>query len=284
MAALPFSQAVVIGADTPTGAYLARLLDARGVGVSGVMTGESADGGPLASLGIADAVVPVPAAKIAGLIAAVPGMAVFAVAGDMAIDAAIDAAADAAAEAPGRRFCQVVEIDLLRTSPALVARVQRLAALRRDTGAAFATALLHLHDSRLAPPDTLAGRITIAAFRAAQPLAAANILEVTETGPRDWGWTPEYVDAVIRVAALDRPVDVAVGSGTRLSVTGFAREAFGFFGLDAADHVRIEPQAAGIPAENPVDTARLKAVTGWQASTTGRDLVRALCEGAAGRA
>jgi hypothetical protein len=34
----------------------------------------------------------------------------------------------------------------------------------------------------------------------------------------------------------------------------------------------------------PVDTARLKAATGWTASTWGRDLVRALCEGAAARA
>ena len=38
---------------------------------------------------------------------------------------------------------------------------------------------------------------------------------------------------------------------------------------------------AVIPAEPPVDTARLKTATGWSASTWGRDLMLALCEGAA---
>ncbi len=285
MALLPFAQALVVGADTATGAYLARLLNARGVGVSGVMTAADDAVGRLGSLGIADAVVPVSADDVAGLIGALPGIAVFGVAGDAAIDAALNAAAEAgAAEAHGRRFCQIADIDALRTAPALVARVQRLAALRRDRGLAFAAAVLHSHDSRLAPANTLPGRITTAAFRAAQPGGLPGVLELVETGPRDWGWTPEYVDAVIRLAALDRPVDLAIGSGTPLSVADFAREAFGFFGLDSADHVRMSPPPSGTATEAPVDRARLKAATGWQASTAGRDLVRALCEGAAGRA
>jgi GDPmannose 4,6-dehydratase len=285
MALLPFAQALVIGADTATGAYLARLLDARGVGVSGVMTAADDAAGRLASLGIADAVVPVPADEVAGLVAALPGIAIFGVAGDAAIDAALSAAAGAGtAEARRRRFCQIADIDALRTAPALVARVQHIGALRRDRGLSFATAVLHSHDSRLASADTLPGRITTAAFRAAQPGGLPGVLELVETGPRDWGWTPEYVDAVIRLAALDRPVDLAIGSGTPLSVADFAREAFGFFGLDSADHVRLIPPPAGAAAEAPIDRDRLKAATGWQASTTGRDLVRALCEGAAGRA
>ena len=50
-----------------------------------------------------------------------------------------------------------------------------------------------------------------------------------ETGPRDWGWTPEYVDAVQRMAARERLTDMVVASGHRLTVAEIAAHAHDYF-------------------------------------------------------
>jgi GDPmannose 4,6-dehydratase len=275
------SNVLILGSNGAVGGYLARLLQARGANVFGV-TDNSANNA-LSALGIADAVVPVAPAEAAALAANLRDATIFAIndgsAEQAALVAEVLAAAAAAPTAP--RLCHVADADTLRRNPALLQQTKRVAEYRRDNGRRAVNAILHAHDSRLGAADTLPARITAAALRAARS-DATPILDLAETGPRDWGWTAEYVDAVARLAALDRPIDLAIGSGHSLNVAEFAKHAFEFFKRDADQHVRIEPALHGSP-EPAVDTDRLKTTTGWSASTWGRDLVRALCEGAASR-
>jgi len=56
--------------------------------------------------------------------------------------------------------------------------------------------------------------------------------------------------------------------------------AFAYFRREAADHVHITGVGEARP---PINPAPVKAATGWSASTYGKDLVRAICEGAADR-
>jgi GDP-D-mannose dehydratase len=275
------SNVLILGSNGAVGGYLARLLQARGANVFGV-TDNSANNA-LSALGIADAVVPVAPAEAAALAANLRDATIFAIndgsAEQAALVAEVLAAAAAAPTAP--RLCHVADADTLRRNPALLQQAKRVAEYRRDNGRRAVNAILHAHDSRLGAADTLPARITAAAWRAAQS-DGTPILDLTETGPRDWGWTAEYVDAVARLAALDCPIDLAIGSGHSLDVAEFAKHAFEFFKRDADQHVRIELALHGSP-EPAVDTDRLKTATGWSASTWGRDLVRALCEGAASR-
>lgn len=270
MAALPYSTALILGIDNPVGIYLARLLNARSVRVQGVGGGSAG----LAALGIADDVATIE--PEAALRAAADGRidAVFGIAGDHLATVLDDAAATT-------RIAHVVDADALRRQPASVALARRIGDLRRDASRPVFNVILHPHDSRLGPADTLPARIIGAAFRAGT--GDAPKLELVETGPRDWGWTPEYVDAVARLAALPVARDAAVASGHRLTTAGFAGHAFAFFGKNAADHVTITGTGSDAGTDTDAAATALKASTGWSASTWGADLVRALCEGATTR-
>ncbi len=272
--------AVILGADSPVGGYLARLLQARGQTVFAV--GGHA-GGALAALGSLADVNLVDSAEAAALSGRLADATVYLVRQPGDGDTVATMLAAFATAPAALRIAHVVDAAALREAPALLATAKTVAGLRRDHGRHAVNAILHAHDSRLGPITSLAGRVTDAAWRAAKGESVR--LELVETGPQDWGWTAEYVDAVGRIAALPAPLDLAVGSGHCLTTAEFVEHAFGFFRIAAADHVHIHAggAAAEPPAEPPIDTARLKTATGWSATTYGRDLVRALCEGAASR-
>jgi hypothetical protein len=266
--------ALILGADCATGAYLARLLEARGEEVF------VSPGGSMALsvlLGPEARITPVPADDVLALVGTMDSGTFYALNDGSAEQAArVEAALAAAPET--LRLAHVVDAAVLRRSPALLAQAKQIAALRRDNGRKAVNAVLHNHDSRFGPVDSLTARVIAAAYAAGQD-APLSRLQIIETGPQDWGWTAEYVDAVIRLAALDHPVDLAIGSGHLLSVAEMVEHAFAFFKRDPAAFVSILP--GGASPESSVDTTRLKAATGWSASTWGRDLMMALCEGAA---
>ena len=267
---------LIIGIDNHVGAYLARLLDARGVALAGV-----GDAALVAKLGIADAVTDVAPADAAWTAAAM--RLVFAISdGDAARADMISASlAKAAGAAQPPRVIHVADVASL-DAPAVRETLGKIVAVRRSGRIETANVLLESHDSRFGPADSLLAQITGAAWRAAQTdTPTVPPLAITEPGPRDWGWTPEYVDAVARLAARPSVVDLVVASGHLLSAADMAAFAFDFFRRKAADHVEITGAGASIA---PINPAAVKAATGWSASTYGRDLVRAICEGTAGRA
>ena len=260
---------LIIGVDNHVGAYLARLLDARGVALAGVGTTDL-----LIRLGIADQVTRVPTHDIAAAAAQV--RLVFAI-NDGSAECAEHLAVGIDAAKASARLIHVADVADLAV-PSVRAAMTRLASARA-AGAEAANVLLESHDSRFGTRDTLAARIIAAAFAAANGQTLA-LQEIVEPGPRDWGWTPEYVDAVQRLATRERIADMIVASGQTLTAAAMADAAFGYFKAVAADHVRISGTGTAVPRSDP---AALKAATGWTAYTHGPDLIRALCEGAVDR-
>lgn len=273
--------ALILGLNTAAGAYLARLLHARGTTVFGVAVTPAMASDPISALGIADTVNAIGFDEAISIAAQMPDTTLFAInAGDAATadqTAELFAAAGAAT-----RLCHVVDADMLRHQPRLLDQARAIGLMRKDGGRYAVNAILHAHDSRLGAADSPMAQIARAAWRAANGDAPSQPVELIESGPRDWGWTAEYVDAIARLAALDRPADLAIGSGHRLDAATMVDLAFKFFKADPAGHVAIIDRPGQVEAD--VDTARLKAATGWSASTWGRDLVHALCEGAGARA
>ena len=266
---------LIIGLDNHVGAYLARLLDARGVGLAGV-----GDPQLLSRLGIADSVATVAADDAAA--ATRDARLVFAISDGSTMRAdAIAACLDSATSATSPpRVIHIADVAAL-DAPVVRDTVRRVAQARAGGGIETANTLLEAHDSRLGPADSLLARITSAAWRAAQDNdAKASPLVIEEPGPRDWGWTPEYVDAVARLAMRPTLIDLVVASGHPISAAEMAAHAFAYFRRDAADHIQIKGTGSNVASVNP---APVKAATGWSASTYGRDLVRAICEGAADR-
>ena len=59
---------------------------------------------------------------------------------------------------------------------------------------------------------------------------------------RDWGYAPEYVEAMWMMLQHDQPDDYVIGTGEAHTVREFLDEAFGYVGLDWHNYVQIDPR------------------------------------------
>jgi GDPmannose 4,6-dehydratase len=98
---------------------------------------------------------------------------------------------------------------------------------------------------------------------------------------RDWGWAPEYVDAMVRMIDSDAAEDLVIATGEMHTIREFAETAFGHFGLDWRKHVESDPtllRPSDIAAS--VGTAaRAEKVIAWRAATTFPQMIQKLVEG-----
>lgn len=97
---------------------------------------------------------------------------------------------------------------------------------------------------------------------------------------RDWGYAPEYVEAMWMMLQQETPADYVVGTGENHSVREFLELAFQRVGLDWRDHVKIDPLYYR-PAEvedllaNP---ERVRRQLGWCHRTDFRRLVEIMVD------
>lgn len=57
---------------------------------------------------------------------------------------------------------------------------------------------------------------------------------------RDWGFAPEYVEAMWMILQQKEPEDFVIGTGETHSVREFVDEVFSYAGLDPEEHVKID--------------------------------------------
>ena len=97
---------------------------------------------------------------------------------------------------------------------------------------------------------------------------------------RDWGYAPEYVEAMWRMLQQERPDDFVIATGESHALEEFVALAFAEFGLDWKEHVDIDPTLFR-PSDitysrgNPEKSRR---VLGWEAKTKFRELVGIMAE------
>ncbi len=97
---------------------------------------------------------------------------------------------------------------------------------------------------------------------------------------RDWGYAPEFVEAMWRMLQQDEPDDFVIATGETHTVRELCEAAFGHLGLDYQQHVEIDPRYFR-PAEVDLligDPAKAKAKLGWQPQVTFKELVRLMTE------
>jgi GDPmannose 4,6-dehydratase len=97
---------------------------------------------------------------------------------------------------------------------------------------------------------------------------------------RDWGYAPEYVEAMWLMLQQDEPEDFVIATGEAHSVREFCEVAFGHAGLDWETYVEIDPGYYR-PAE--VDHLRgdpslAQEKLGWKARTNFTELARLMVE------
>jgi GDPmannose 4,6-dehydratase len=98
---------------------------------------------------------------------------------------------------------------------------------------------------------------------------------------RDWGYAPEYVEAMWLMLQQDEPQDFVIATGRSHTVREFVELAFARVGLDSEHHVEIDPRYFR-PAEVDSlrgDPAKAREKLGWQARTSFEDLVALMVDG-----
>ena len=93
---------------------------------------------------------------------------------------------------------------------------------------------------------------------------------------RDWGFAPDYVQAMWLMLQQDGPDDYVVGTGEAHSVREFVELAFSTAGMDWHDYVEIDPRyhRPGEVDHLCADASKARRVLGWKPSITFADLVR----------
>lgn len=97
---------------------------------------------------------------------------------------------------------------------------------------------------------------------------------------RDWGYAPEYVEAMWRIVQQAAPSDFVIGTGEIHSVRDFVEESFFLVNLDWRCHVAIDPRYFR-PAEVDAlqaDPSKARRVLGWEPRTSFRELVKIMLE------
>jgi len=97
---------------------------------------------------------------------------------------------------------------------------------------------------------------------------------------RDWGYAPEYVEAMWRMVQQDTPGDYVVATGETHSVRELVEEAFRLVGLDWQRHVRVDERYFRPTEVDDLcgDASKAAAVLGWRPTITFHGLVRLMLE------
>ncbi|MBS3751428.1 MAG: GDP-mannose 4,6-dehydratase, partial [Anaerolineales bacterium] len=97
---------------------------------------------------------------------------------------------------------------------------------------------------------------------------------------RDWGYAPEYVEAMWDMLQKNEPYDIVIGTGEAHTVRDFVDEAFGYVDLDYRDYVKIDPRYFR-PTEVDyleADIGKAKKIIGWDPKVKYHDLVRIMMD------
>src|SRR5580704_16618170 len=97
---------------------------------------------------------------------------------------------------------------------------------------------------------------------------------------RDWGYAPEFVEAMWMILQQDKPDDFVIATGETHSVREFCEEAFAHVGLDWNKYVEIDERYYR-PAEVDLligDASKAKKVLGWEPKTKFKDLVKLMVD------
>jgi GDPmannose 4,6-dehydratase len=97
---------------------------------------------------------------------------------------------------------------------------------------------------------------------------------------RDWGYAPDYVEAMWRMLQAERADDYVVGTGETHSVREFVELAFSRAGLNWQDHVRVDPRYFR-PAEVDLllaDPTKMRVELGWTPTVGFHELVNRMVD------
>ena len=139
--------------------------------------------------------------------------------------------------------------------------------------------ILFNHESPRRGETFVSRKITRAATRIKVGLQEKLYLGNLEAR-RDWGYAPEYVEAMWLMLQQDKPDDYVIATGETHSVKEFVEETFRLLGLDWHKHVEMDPRYVR-PTEVDLllgDYSKAEKELKWKPKVAFKDLVRIMVE------
>lgn len=141
------------------------------------------------------------------------------------------------------------------------------------------TGILFNHESPLRSRRFVTRKIVSGACR----IAAGNPEKLTLGNlevQRDWGWAPEYVEAMWLMLQQNISDDYVIATGETNKLRDFVKTTFDYFGLNWQEHITLDsgllrPTDLAIGRANPSKAANK---LGWKANKRMGDVVRAMIE------
>ena len=167
-------------------------------------------------------------------------------------------------------------------SPYAVAKAAafwQVANYREAYGLFACTGILFNHESPLRPERFVTRKIIASACRIARGSGERLRLGNT-TIQRDWGWAPEYVDAMWRMLQQDSAEDFVIATGKSHALAEFAEIAFRYFGLNWQDYTDLDPSIFR-PTDIPFgcgDASKAATFLGWSAQSDMAGVVQKMIE------
>ncbi|OQY71304.1 MAG: GDP-mannose 4,6-dehydratase [Ignavibacteriales bacterium UTCHB2] len=134
--------------------------------------------------------------------------------------------------------------------------------------------ILFNHDSPLRPERFVTQKIVSSAVRISN--SSKEILSLGNIGViRDWGWAPEYVDAIYQMMHQSRPEDFVIATGESYSLKDFVKETFNQLGLDWEKYCKIDEELIR-PADLAVskaDPSKARQILKWNAHKKMKEVI-----------
>jgi GDPmannose 4,6-dehydratase len=144
--------------------------------------------------------------------------------------------------------------------------------------------ILFNHESPLRPARFVTRKIIAAACRISQGGSEKLMLGRLDI-VRDWGWAPEYVEAMWRMLQAASPDDYVIATGHSAALSDFVSLSFEKLGLDWTEFVVSDPSLFR-PLDitfSGGDPSKANNLLGWRAPTLLPDLVSQLISAELGR-
>ena len=149
-----------------------------------------------------------------------------------------------------------------------------VASYRDRYGLHASSGIVYNHESPRRPVEFVTRKVTRGAAAIKLGLDEELVLGDLEA-TRDWGYAGDFVEAMWLMLQQDEPGDYVIATGRSRTVRELVECAFGHVGLNADDHVRVDPELVR-PREAVTlvgDPSKARERLGWEPRTSFDELV-----------
>lgn len=150
----------------------------------------------------------------------------------------------------------------------------------RETFGLFAcSGIFYTHESERRPDIFFSRKIT-KAIADIKDGADGKIKLGDLSSLRDYGYSPDYMEAVYMMMNHSRPIDYVIGTGSLISMEDFAKRCFAYANLDFHEHVTVD---SNLFRKNDMmvmkaDISKIRTELGWEHTHNVDDIIKIMID------